>query len=363
MNNNFPVYLIGFTVFVIFGFRGLIVFLIGYFIYTKIIEPQLGNKKSGGLDGAFEDFFKNMFEEQSTVREVKSKKNNIPSFKFSNMELLTPKRVAWGLGIFVTVMILLDGLVSVPAGHVAVILDRGRGVLEESLPTGLHLKVPFWQTATIMDTRLQTYTMSIAPSEGELYGNDAIEALTKDGQQVKVDVTVQFFLSPTQASTIYSNVGLNYVDKIVRPAARSVIRNVVTGFNSKELFENESRQIAQTAMVEGMKANLSEKNIQLDDVLLRNVQFSTTYLQAIEDKQVAEQKIQKAEFERQEAEIQKEKKIIEASAEAEAIKLKGDALRRSPEVIELEMVQKLSPNISWGVLPDGVLPLLDLKDK
>jgi hypothetical protein len=46
------------------------------------------------------------------------------------------------------------------------------------------------------------------------------------------------------------------------------------------------------------------------------------YLDSIEEKQVAQQKIQKAEYEKQQALIVKETKIIEAEAEAEAIKLK-----------------------------------------
>jgi regulator of protease activity HflC (stomatin/prohibitin superfamily) len=56
--------------------------------------------------------------------------------------------------------------------------------------------------------------------------------------------------------------------------------------------------------------------------LVRNIKFSDIYLNSIEEKQIAEQKIQKAEFEKKEAIIRKEKTIIEAEAEAEAIKLK-----------------------------------------
>jgi prohibitin 1 len=99
-------------------------------------------------------------------------------------------------------------------------------------------------------------------------------------------------------------------------------REVVTGYNSKELFNIETRHKVQTQIEENMKKALNAKNIALDATLLRNVQFSDIYLHAIEEKQVAEQKIQKAEFEKQEASIRKEKKIIEAEADAEAIKLK-----------------------------------------
>jgi len=115
---------------------------------------------------------------------------------------------------------------------------------------------------------------------------------------------------------------LDYVAKVVRPASRSIIREIVTGYNSKDFFQIEKRQELQQKIEDKMRTNLSNKNLALDSALLRNIQFSSIYLSAIEEKQIAEQKIQKAEFERQEAEKKKEKKIIEAQADAEAIKLK-----------------------------------------
>jgi prohibitin 2 len=104
----------------------------------------------------------------------------------------------------------------------------------------------------------------------------------------------------------------------------------------------------------------AEKNITLEKVLLRHIGFSKQYAQAIEEKQVAEQRIQKAEYQRQEAAKLKQKKIIEAEADAQAIKLKGDYLKKYPQVIQFEFVQKMAQNITWGIMPDKVLPLLNL---
>lgn len=283
------------------------------------------------------------------------------NFNQNNMINFNSKSLITGIWIFVFVMILIDWIVNVPAGHVAVLFDRGRWVLSESLWEWIHLKIPFWQNATKMDTRIQIYTMSIAPSEWDVYWDDAVESTTKDGQTVKVDMTVQFFLAKEDAPIVYQKVWLNYVEKVVRPAARSIIREMVTGYNSKEFFSIEKRQELQFKIEEKIKANLDSKKLTLDSALLRNIQFSSVYLGAIEEKQIAEQKIQKAEFEKQESLIRKEKLIIEAEAEAEAIKLKGQALRANKEMIQLEMINKLAPNIKWWVLPDGVMPLLDLK--
>jgi len=278
----------------------------------------------------------------------------------SGFEIKSRHIFSFILGLTI-LFIIIDGLVSVPAGHVAVIYDRGRGVLANEYPEGLHLKIPFWQIATVMDTRMQTYTMSIAEGEGSNYGADPIEALTRDGQRVDLDITIQFRISGKKASDIYQNIGLDYIEKVIRPAVRSVVRDMVTGYDSTKLFTQEARAEASQKMENALSKLYAKSDIQLDKLLLRNVRFSEVYLKAIEDKQVAQQRIQMAEYQKLEAEKLKDKKIIEAQAEAEAIKLKGETLRANPSVIQFEFVQKMAPNINWGILPSGSVPLLDLK--
>lgn len=280
----------------------------------------------------------------------------LPKMKFPKLKLSIASIL-----IIATVLIIIDGFTSIPAGSVGVIYDRGRGVLSESLPEGLHLKIPFWQVIEKMDTRLQAYTMSIDPDEGENYGDDSIESLTKDGQKVYADITIQFRIDGKDAAWIYQNVGLDYAAKVIRPGIRNVARDVITGYDSTQLFTQESRTAAQQKMKEQLTTLYGENKLELQNVLLRNIRFSDIYLQAIEDKQIAQQRIQKAEYERQEAEKVKERKIIEAEAEAEAIRLKGETLKAYPQVIQFEFVQRMADDINWGVLPSDILPLVDLK--
>ena len=55
---------------------------------------------------------------------------------------LGSKGITFIIGAIIIILIILDGLVSVPPGHVGIIYDRGRGVLANELPEGLHLKIP-----------------------------------------------------------------------------------------------------------------------------------------------------------------------------------------------------------------------------
>ena len=290
---------------------------------------------------------------------------NLSNLNLSNMKsLLNLRNILIGIATLVVLLIIIDGLVSVPAGHVAVIYDRGQGVLAEALPEGLHLKIPFWQVATIMDTRLQVTTMSIAPAEGNIYGDDSIEALTKDGQKVSVDITLQYHITAKDAPKMFQTKGNDqeYPAKIIRPGVRSVVRDVMTGYDSTKLFTLETRLEATKNMEDKLRELYVTDLVNLDKLLLRNIQFSEQYLSSIEEKQIAQQRIQKADYQRQEAEKRKEKKIIEAEAEAEAVRLKGIMLQKYPNVIQFEFVQRMADDIQWGFLPSNSVPLFDMKN-
>ncbi len=377
-----------FFIFVVLGF--------GFYLFKnpKYLQGVLKAFRNEDLEGLFNALFDtssnviNVEKKKASVFGAKQKPQNFSLPPIPMKHFFTTKLLPIFVLVTAIILVIMDGFVNVPAGHVGVLFDRGRGVIEQELDEGIHLKIPFWQSVIMMNTRLQTYTMSTHLSEADMVNNtktlqlqslvnssesairqyaiqqggrnNSIDALTKDGQRVTVDLTVQFQIDGDSASVIYKSIGLGYVDKVVRPAARSITREKVTGFTSKELYNEATRQKMEQEIETTLEQNFGNKNIVLGDVLIRHIGFSQSYLSAIEEKQIAQQKIEKAEFEKQEAEIRKEKTIIEAEAEAESIRLKGEALADSPEVIQLQFVEKMSPQIKWGVLPDSGIPLLDI---
>lgn len=279
---------------------------------------------------------------------------NMPEFDFQFPQFSFPGAKFW-LGLIIILIgtfIIIDGLVSVPAGHVAVIYDRGRGVLHDELPEGLHLKIPFWQTAQLFDTRLTTIDFS------RQYGSQ-VQSLTKDGQSVGLDVTIQYRIPRDKASEIYQDTGVDYEDKVVYPEARKTIRDEITSYDSTDLFAEGKRRDASAQIEKALSEGYADNDIQLISVVLRDVQFSEAYLNSIEEKQIAQQKIQTANNDLERIKVEAEQKITAARAEGEAIRLKGEQLRMNPQMIQFEFVQKMSPAINWGVLPDNILPLLN----
>lgn len=256
----------------------------------------------------------------------------------------TSRKVGFLILVVVVLYLLFKSVfVFVPPGFVGVYYDRGRGVLPQTAKEGLALKIPLWQSIYFFDKRIQEYTMSIAPDEGALKRDDSLDAPTSDGQTVKVDATVIFKINQENASKVLSEIGPDYVEKLIRPASRSEIRMAVSKFTAPEIYSSKRRD-AEKLMTKELQDLLSPQNILISQVLLRGVYFTPEYSKAIEDKMIAEQKIKQAEYEVKEATQRAEAKIAEAKGLAEAQNLQKASL--TAEYLQLEATKK------W----DGKLP-------
>lgn len=248
--------------------------------------------------------------------------------------------------VVLVIWIIKSIAIFVPPGHVGVVYDLGRGILPRVMHEGLNLAIPFWQRVTLLDIRLQEYTMSVVPDEGALRRDDSLDAPTSDGQQVKVDATVIFRLNPDKASEVLKKIGPDYIDKLIRPFTRSQIRMVISRYTAPAIY-SEKRQEAEAAMTRELTQMLAPKDIIIDKVLLRSVNFSADYSQAIENKMIAEQKVKQAEYEVKEATQRAQAKIAEAKGLAEAQALQKATL--TDEYLKYEAIKKWN-----GAMPQVV---------
>ncbi len=258
--------------------------------------------------------------------------------------------------VFFAILLFKSTLIFVPAGYVGVIYDNGRGVIPNVLGEGMSFVIPFWQKVKMFNVQLQEYTMSMVPDEGAMRRDDSLDAPTADGQQVKVDATVIFKIDREKAPEIWKTIGEDYVDKLIRPFARSQIRMVISRYTAPSIY-SEKRQEAETIMTKELAELLKPKNIIIDKILLRTVVFSPEYSKAIEDKVIAEQRIKQAEFEVKEATQRAQAKIAEAKGLAEAQALQKASLTQ--EFLQLEAIKKWDgklPQVAGG----GSLPFINI---
>jgi hypothetical protein len=90
----------------------------------------------------------------------------------------------------------------------------------------------------------------------------------------------------------------------------------------------------------------------LEEVLMRDVQFSAAFATAIEQKQIAQQNAQRMQYVLQKAEKLKQQKILEAQGDARSIQLRGRAIAQNARIVQYEYARKVAPNVS-AIITDG----------
>jgi prohibitin 2 len=271
-----------------------------------------------------------------------------------------PRFGASGVGCLWAVLGLLvlftlgRSFVLVGSGERAVLFNRFTGTQPDQLGEGLHFVLPWVQLPTIYDVKTHTYTMHAStgesPESGD-QGNDAMTALTADGLPVSLDLSILFHVDPGGVWKLHREIGPSYVDKIVRPQARSYIRMIVAQYPVVDVYGGRRARIVDEINTR-LKELFARNYLVLDEVLLRNVSFSKEFQQAIEQKQVAQQEVQQMKFVLDKADKERRRKIIEAEGEAESIRMKAAALAQNPQLVEYEYVKRLPDNVNT-VVTDG----------
>jgi len=285
-------------------------------------------------------------------------------FREVPMTKLVPKIVV-GVVIFIVVLLLLiNSIVVVQAGNVKVLTQFGKTVGVTFNP-GIHLKIPFVQNTVNYSTRQVTYETSDYPDTSNAnYPDFSVDTTSSDGQQIQLKYTIRFAIDSKQAEWILNNIGTmdQLVEKVVKAETRSLARNIPKKYSAAQLYSEQVFDVQQE-IGETLRPIFEAKGVILDEFLLRKIDFTQEYFSVLEEKQIAEERIVVEQNILEQEKIKKEQAIIQAEAEAKQIEIKGEALKQYPQIIQLEFIQKLSPNIEWGILPEGgVVPFLDLSN-
>jgi regulator of protease activity HflC (stomatin/prohibitin superfamily) len=281
-----------------------------------------------------------------------------------------------GFGIVSLLLTILGfGLVFLQPDERGVIISPyvTQGYRSETLGPGLHWIIP-GETVKRYTISNQTYTMSIAPNEGDVAGDDSIAARTLDGQEIYVDASVIFSLDPARVVEVNIIWQGRYMDELVRPQTRGIIRDVVSQYGVEEVVSTKRAELTEK-ITTALKVKLEENGLVLEDFILRNITFSDAYSASVEQKQIAEQlalqaeltveqKRQEAEQARQvaqgvadavviEAQGNADARVIEAQAEAQALQLVAAVLKDNPNLLQYQYITKLAPDVRVIMMPSG----------
>ena len=216
-------------------------------------------------------------------------------------KIFNKKIIVTVIVILLAIIVIANCVTIVQPGHTGVVVTLGK-VNETVLQEGLHFKIPFVQNVVMIDNRITKLEVDT-------------EAFSSDLQTVDTRLAINYRVDTSKSYSIYKNIGAGYEAVLVEPAVNEVLKAIVAQYSAEESVTN--RTLISTGLVEGLNEKLNDIGLYVTDVNIINFEFSEAYITAIEEKQVAQQELLKAETEKQ-------TKITNAEAEAEAMKVKAE---------------------------------------
>jgi len=238
-------------------------------------------------------------------------KRNAPDLK--NQYVQNWQSLALGILAAVVLLIGLNAYVVINPGEAGVLSVLGKA-RDGALLEGIHVKPPFISRVDLYDLTVQKFEVPAQSS-------------TKDLQDLSASFAINFRLDPIQVVDVRRKQGSlqNIVSKIIAPqtqesfkvsAARRTVEEAITK-------REELKQDFDTALGE----RLDKYGIIVLDTSVVDLTSSPEFARAVEEKQIAEQRAQRAVYVAQEAEQDAQAEINRAQGKAEAQRLLAETLK------------------------------------
>jgi regulator of protease activity HflC (stomatin/prohibitin superfamily) len=219
--------------------------------------------------------------------------------------------------------------------------------------------------------------------------DDSIVVLGRDGGSASIDATVLFSMDRANAENVYTTLGTNLVQTIVRPSARSCIRAQFTNYNMVDAATS-SWSDAEDGVKQCMKDAIEPRGLNLQDFQLREVRMSDQIQASIDAKVASQQKVQQLTYDYEAAQKQAQIAAVAAAGTSDArniidcgyesksgdsngqqvttvVPKTGQCTPLSNEYLQLQYIQALqnlvtSNNTSTVIMPfdQGLTPLINL---
>jgi regulator of protease activity HflC (stomatin/prohibitin superfamily) len=265
--------------------------------------------------------------------------------KSNNYKVPTPL-IFYAIGglFFLMLFGFLKPFAIVNAGERGVVMRFGK-VQDAILDEGLHPIIPIVNTVKKLTVRVQK--------------NDVdAEASSKDLQDIKVNVAVNWHVEPTAVNKVFQRLGdeEQIVLRIINPAVSEVVKAATAKKTAEEIITKRT-ELKEEIDVQ-LKERLGSYGLGVDDVSLVDISFSSEFAKAIEAKQIAEQEAKRADFEALKAEKQAQADVNRAKGLAEAQRLQR--LTLTSELLQQQAIDKWDGKFPLVLGGEGALPFINI---
>jgi regulator of protease activity HflC (stomatin/prohibitin superfamily) len=151
-----------------------------------------------------------------------------------------------------------------------------------------------------------------APIAGDRPVPDDVTFKTKDGNNVYIDVNVMWRIDPQKAPFLVSHVGQSIQEineRVVRPIARSVIRDVFNEITSEEYYQVAVKNRVAGKAKEALASQLGAYGLMVDMLQVQQHRFDQEYQAAINAQKQAEADVQTLVEQQKNMEVQKKSEL------------------------------------------------------
>lgn len=200
--------------------------------------------------------------------------------------------------LFIIVALAPRMFVSIYPGELGVLYSRFQGgtVTDHVYSEGFHVIAP-WDTMTKYNVRVQEVACDVP-------------ILSKEGLQVKMNVSIRFYPEKTLLGFLHSDVGPDYVDRIVKPEVIANLRAVAAGYPIEELYSSVTP--FERAVNESLE-RVARKYIVLDAVAVKSIDLPAKVQEAIEEKLSVAQRVATYQYKLELETLEARRKQTEAS--------------------------------------------------
>lgn len=247
---------------------------------------------------------------------------------------------------------------TVDQGERGVILRNGKVV--GTAEPGLGFKAPIIDS--IREINVQT--------QARVYKD--VMVYSRDQQNAGLQVSVNYRLASDKVEKIYSEFGGQdgIVSRLLDRQVPEEVKNVFGRFNAVTAIQERARLGME--IQEAIQKAANNTMLIVESVQVENIDFSDAYEKSIEQRMLAEVEVQKVQQNAEREKVQAEIAVIQATAEADAVKLKGDAeahainargkaLRDNPALIQLVQAEKWDGKLPTTMVPGQTVPFINVK--
>jgi len=230
-----------------------------------------------------------------------------------NQQLGNWQTIVAGFIAAIIVIMSLNAFIIINPGQAAVISVLGKA-RDGALVEGIHLKPPFISVVDVYDLTVQKFEV---PAESS----------TKDLQNLTARFAINFRLDPIKVVEVRRKQGTleNIVSKIIAPQTQEAFKIAAAKRTVEEAITK--RTELKEDFDQALSDRLEKYGIIVLDTSVIDLTFSPEFAKAVEEKQIAEQRAQRAVYIAREAEQEAQADVNRAKGRAEAQRLLAETLK------------------------------------